>query len=283
MKNVARGFLVAALLLGGSGAFADDEKPTESDADAARCAELAAQVARLETENKKLREANKNASASLERSMKSIVALTNSLTAARQMMETMTPQLESVPSGPLVAKLRERIEGWHEYYRKLIAKIGEPAVKPLLAVLRADPDKEIPWIAPVLGRIGPDAAQAVPFLKRIVADERRRQSGVARFAEEALAKITPSKASVAEAQLSQFGAAMNNYRLANKKLPDSLEALTEAGGRNPRPFLASIPDDPWGNPYEYRILDRTTYQLRSNGADGIPDTEDDIVYPRVGK
>ncbi len=44
-----------------------------------------------------------------------------------------------------------------------------------------------------------------------------------------------------------------------------------------------MPQDPWGNPYEYRTLDRTTYQIRSNGEDGMPDTDDDIVWPKVEK
>ena len=88
-----------------------------------------------------------------------------------------------------------------------------------------------------------------------------------------------SNVSAAEAQMSNFGQALNNFRLQNKKLPGALEELTEPSGRNPHPFIQSIPDDPWGNPYDYRVLDRTTYQIRSNGEDGMADTEDDIVYP----
>ena len=33
--------------------------------------------------------------------------------------------------------------------------------------------------------------------------------------------------------------------------------------------------DPWGNPYEYRQLDRRTYQIQCYGEDCQPDTEDD--------
>ena len=60
----------------------------------------------------------------------------------------------------------------------------------------------------------------------------------------------------------------------------SLEALTETDGRNPYPFMKTIPKDPWGNDYEYRVLDRSTFQIRCYGEDGEPDTDDDIVWPK---
>ena len=88
-----------------------------------------------------------------------------------------------------------------------------------------------------------------------------------------------SNEAAAKTQMQNFGQAINNYRLTNKKLPGSLDELTETDGRNPHPYIDSIPDDPWGNPYDYRVQDRTKYQIRSNGEDGMPDTEDDIVYP----
>jgi general secretion pathway protein G len=83
----------------------------------------------------------------------------------------------------------------------------------------------------------------------------------------------------AQTQMKNFESAIDQYKMRNKKLPDTLDALTETDGRNPHPYIKSIPDDPWGNPYEYRKMDRNEYQLRSNGEDGLPDTDDDIVWP----
>jgi general secretion pathway protein G len=88
-----------------------------------------------------------------------------------------------------------------------------------------------------------------------------------------------SNEAAAKAQMSNFGQAINNYLLTNKKLPSTLDELMETSGRNPHPYIDSVPDDPWGNPYDYRTLDRKTYQIRSNGEDALPDTEDDILYP----
>lgn len=87
--------------------------------------------------------------------------------------------------------------------------------------------------------------------------------------------------SAAETQMKNFESAIDQYRMQNKKLPDSLDALTETDGKNPYPFMKSIPADPWGNEYEYRVLDRSTYQLRSYGEDGEPDTDDDITWPKT--
>jgi hypothetical protein len=79
--------------------------------------------------------------------------------------------------------------------------------------------------------------------------------------------------------MSNFGAAIDNYRMVNKKLPDSLETLTQASDSNPEPFLREVPNDPWDSPYEYRVESSKKYTIRSHGEDGQPDTADDIVWP----
>ena len=81
----------------------------------------------------------------------------------------------------------------------------------------------------------------------------------------------------AQSQTSIIEQAIYNYLLTNKKLPTSLKELTETSDRDPHPFIESIPDDPWGNPYVYRIIGRNKFDLRSAGEDGVPDTEDDIT------
>ena len=88
-----------------------------------------------------------------------------------------------------------------------------------------------------------------------------------------------SNEAAARTQMTNFGTSINNFLLTTKKLPSSLEDLTESSGSNPYPFIDSIPDDPWGNPYDYRQLDGKEFVIKSNGEDGMPDTEDDITYP----
>jgi general secretion pathway protein G len=89
-----------------------------------------------------------------------------------------------------------------------------------------------------------------------------------------------SRRSAADAQMASFGQAIDTYRLANKKLPSSLEELTQPGPKNPHPFMDKVPNDPWGTPYEYRIQDRNKYLIKSYGEDQQADTEDDIIFPK---
>jgi general secretion pathway protein G len=88
-----------------------------------------------------------------------------------------------------------------------------------------------------------------------------------------------SNVSAAKTQMHNFGQAIDTYYMTNKKMPDSLQQLTETSGRNPHPFIKNIPPDPWNNEYEYRLLDSRNYQIRSYGEDGLAETEDDILYP----
>ena len=39
-----------------------------------------------------------------------------------------------------------------------------------------------------------------------------------------------------------------------------------------------MPQDPWGNEYEYRKIGRSQYRIRSGGEDGTLETDDDIVF-----
>ncbi len=57
-----------------------------------------------------------------------------------------------------------------------------------------------------------------------------------------------------------------------RSLPDSLDDLT----RGDDPLAESIPNDPWGNAYIYRVQSETDYEIFSAGPDGEPGTADDV-------
>ncbi len=88
-----------------------------------------------------------------------------------------------------------------------------------------------------------------------------------------------SNLKTAQIQMRNFESAIDNFRMVNKKLPDSLEALTQTSDSNPEPFLREVPNDPWDSPYEYRVEGSKKFTIRSNGEDGQPDTADDVVWP----
>jgi general secretion pathway protein G len=88
-----------------------------------------------------------------------------------------------------------------------------------------------------------------------------------------------SKPSAAEQQMVNFEAVIDSYRMINKRLPASLKDLTRSDERYPHPLMKRIPEDPWGNAYEYKLVGRSNYELRSCGEDGLSHTEDDITWP----
>ena len=88
-----------------------------------------------------------------------------------------------------------------------------------------------------------------------------------------------SNKGLAKTQISSFRQAIGQYKINEKRLPSSLDDLvqeTESGYS----YLSedTVPEDPWGTPYEYRV-DGNKYSIRSAGPDKMPDTDDDIMWP----
>lgn len=85
---------------------------------------------------------------------------------------------------------------------------------------------------------------------------------------------------VAKTPLKQYYFHVGNYPSTS----EGLNALMQApSGENARkwkgPYLEELPEDPWGNPYQYRYpgeKNPDTYDLWSMGPDGTAGTADDI-------
>jgi general secretion pathway protein G len=86
----------------------------------------------------------------------------------------------------------------------------------------------------------------------------------------------------ARTQIGMLEGAVNTYLIDIGRFPDSLNDLVQQPGnlRNPEkwhPFLdKDLPDDPWGNPYQY-ANDGDTFRLWSWGPDGQDGGNDDIT------
>ena len=98
-------------------------------------------------------------------------------------------------------------------------------------------------------------------------------------------KVDSSKIKTAQAQMEMFRTALDTYRLDLGDFPESLEELRSSDKKGwDGPYLPkSLPLDPWGNPYEYRIPgnDGMPFLLFSYGKDGKlggSDDAADIVY-----
>ena len=90
-----------------------------------------------------------------------------------------------------------------------------------------------------------------------------------------------AKVTVAQADVKAVASSLEMYRLDNGFYPSTeqgLEALVREPTGSPEPrnwnpdgYLKKIPQDPWGNPYQYDqpgTQNTTSYDLYSLGADG---------------
>lgn len=94
--------------------------------------------------------------------------------------------------------------------------------------------------------------------------------------------LSESKVKAAKIQIESFSAALDLYYLDNGGYPDANEGLTALVKRPTAarawngPYLntGSVPVDPWGHPYLYKVPgDHTPYEIDSYGAGGIGDSQ----------
>jgi general secretion pathway protein G len=97
--------------------------------------------------------------------------------------------------------------------------------------------------------------------------------------------LSESKVKAAKIQIESFSAALDLYYLDNGTYPtgsEGLTALVQRPSTSPAwngPYLktASVPDDPWGHPYVYKVPgDHAPYEIDSYGAGGVGDTQNMI-------
>ena len=95
------------------------------------------------------------------------------------------------------------------------------------------------------------------------------------------ALVTGTKGT-AEAQMSNIAGAIDQYMLEKRALPQSLDALTEPSTNSGQPFMKEIPLDPWGQKYDFHIVNqqRHDYVITSAGEDKQFGTEDDLTWPK---
>lgn len=94
-----------------------------------------------------------------------------------------------------------------------------------------------------------------------------------------------AKLAATQSDLSQLSAALSQFSTDTGRLPttaEGLQPLLTPPDDLPNwhgPYILHPPKDPWGNLYLYRVLTRTSFDLRSAGPDGVGNTRDDIVAP----
>ena len=87
-----------------------------------------------------------------------------------------------------------------------------------------------------------------------------------------LVSVDEGNVAAAKAQIKQLENALLQYRLKNRRFPESLEQLINNPDGINYLNASRIPDDPWGNPYVY-TLEGSRYTIISYGANGQPGGE----------
>jgi general secretion pathway protein G len=86
----------------------------------------------------------------------------------------------------------------------------------------------------------------------------------------------------AKFQVDGFAKAIKFYHMETRTLPGALSDLTQESKKSGQPFLegGKVPDDPWGQAYEYRVINasKQEYEISSNGEDKVAGSADDLVY-----
>ena len=94
--------------------------------------------------------------------------------------------------------------------------------------------------------------------------------------------LSESKVKAAKIQIESFSAALDLYYLDNSAYPSTSDGLNALVERPPSalswngPYLktGSVPADPWGHPYVYKVPgDHTPYEIDSYGAGGVGDSQ----------
>jgi len=101
-------------------------------------------------------------------------------------------------------------------------------------------------------------------------------------AEPAVERLGENSSGVALDQLKEMQKALEFHKLDTGEYPESLEALTESTADWPKGYIDSIPLDPWGMSYIYRLTDEgdAVYELLSAGPDQEEGTNDDVTLMR---
>lgn len=117
---------------------------------------------------------------------------------------------------------------------------------------------------------------------------------VAIVAPNIMGRSDQAKVTIAETQLKNIQSALDLYRLDNSHYPSTqqgLEALVSRPSGSPEPknwnqdgYLKSVPEDPWGNQFQY-VSPGTEgpYDLYSYGADGQEGGDGDAADISVWK
>ncbi len=95
------------------------------------------------------------------------------------------------------------------------------------------------------------------------------------------ASIQAARVDLSRSNISQLHQAIELFRMDTGRYPSEEEGVASLlkSGPGSAPYVASLPSDPWGNPYRYRLLESGPV-IESAGPDGKFGTGDDVRSAR---
>jgi general secretion pathway protein G len=85
----------------------------------------------------------------------------------------------------------------------------------------------------------------------------------------------------AEIQMAAVADAVRLYTIDVRRLPSTLDDLVVPPRDGREAFLETLPKDPWGSLFEYRVTDAShrRFEIVCAGPDRVMGTEDDLRWP----
>ncbi len=87
-----------------------------------------------------------------------------------------------------------------------------------------------------------------------------------------------ARIAAAKADITTIGLALDLFETDIGHYPSSLDELMTVGSNSATawkgPYLKKTPIDPWGKPYEYKLITGSDYQLCSKGTDQSNNSDD---------
>ncbi len=95
-------------------------------------------------------------------------------------------------------------------------------------------------------------------------------------------RVQDTQIKAAKGDIATYNSAIDLYALDNNDtFPKALDELVTGK----RKYVKEVRNDPWGNPYVYKVTTGGSgggsYDIFSAGADGTPNTEDDVTATSV--
>ena len=92
-----------------------------------------------------------------------------------------------------------------------------------------------------------------------------------------------AKIKTATTELGTLRQAVDSYYVFSNEYPNSLDELASPSN-GMAPVIKEVPNDPWGNPYQYsKSCEGDEPEISCLGPDGHEGTQDDITPPHVNR